>query len=281
MAGYNYMESRFEMDGELYPNRAIVATETHPAAIDTGWAGVVDNPHVIGDFIWTGWDYLGEAGIGRTVYAKPGDAAGPSAFQGEYPWLTAWCGDIDITGHRRPQSYYREIVFGLRTDPYIAVGRPEHHGEAAGATPWSWSDVVSSWSWEGHEGAPVTVEVYADADEVELLVNGRSVGSQPAGKANRYRAAFETVFEPGLHRGRGATGRHRVRPDRASARPTEPVQLNATVDRSEIAADPRDLAFVTLALVDPMACLRCGRTRGRGHGRRPGGAPGVGHRRIR
>ena len=99
---------------------------------------------------------------------------------GGYPWLTAWCGDIDITGHRRPQSYYREIVFGLRADPYLAVQRPEHHGEAAAGTPWSWTDVVSSWSWAGREGAPVTVEVYADADEVELLVNGRSVGRRPA-----------------------------------------------------------------------------------------------------
>ena len=249
VAGYNYMESRFETDGELYPNRVIVASETHPAAIDTGWAGVVDNPHVIGDFVWTGWDYLGEAGIGRTVYAAPGESAAPSSFQGEYPWLTAWCGDIDITGHRRPQSYYREIVFGLRRDPYIAVGRPEHHGQAFGTTPWSWSDVVSSWSWEGHDQAPVTVEVYADADEVELLVNGKSVGTQPAGKATRYRAAFETVFEPGrieavARRGGTECGRTEIR----SA--SGPAHLEAEVDRAEIAADSHDLAFVSLTLVD-------------------------------
>jgi beta-galactosidase len=249
VAGYNYMESRFEIDGELYPNRVIVASETHPAAIDRGWAGVLENPHVIGDFTWTGWDYLGEAGIGRIVYARPGEPPGPQAFQGEYPWLTAWCADIDITGHRRPQSYYREIVFGLRTDPYIAVGRPEHHGKAFGGTPWSWSDVVSSWSWDGHEGDPVTVEVYADADEVELLVNGTSMGAQPAGRANRYRAVFETAYEPGLLeavavRGGTETGRTAVR----SA--SGPAVLQAVVDRAEIAADPGDLAFVTLTIVD-------------------------------
>jgi beta-galactosidase len=153
---------------------------------------------VIGDFTWTGWDYLGEAGIGRTVYGQPDTTPGIQSFLGEYPWRTAWCGDIDITGHRRPQSYYREIVFGLRSDPYLAVQRPEHHGETGAGTPWSWSDVVSSWSWAGYEGAPVTVEVYADADEVELFVNGRSVGRQPTGAAHRYRAAFETTYEPGL-----------------------------------------------------------------------------------
>ena len=155
---------------------------------------------MIGDFTWTGWDYLGEAGIGRTVYSEPEhDAGDPVLHWATYPWRTAWCGDIDITGHRRPQSYYREIVFGLRTDPYVAVQRPEHHGKVAAGTPWSWSDVVSSWSWAGHEGAPVTVEVYADADEVELVVNGRSLGRQPSGRAAPLHVpASRPSYEPGL-----------------------------------------------------------------------------------
>ena len=197
VVGYNYMETRFATDGDLYPNRVIVGSETHPPAIDRGWAAVRRYPHVIGDFTWTGWDYLGEAGIGRTVYGTPDPAQGMQSFHGEYPYRTAWCGDIDITGYRRPQSYYREIVFGLRSDPYLAVRSPVHHGEAASGTPWSWSDVVSSWSWVGHEGAPVTVEVYADADEVELLLNGRPVGRQASGASQRYRSTFETTYETG------------------------------------------------------------------------------------
>ncbi len=169
VAGYNYMESRYELDHDRYPNRVIVGSETHPAAIDTLWAAVRRYPHVIGDFTWTGWDYLGEVGIGRTVYGEPDPSAGPPAFLGEFPWLTAWCGDIDITGHRRPQSYYREIVFGRRTDPYVVVRRPQFHGQPTSGTPWQWSDAVSTWSWEGFEQRPVTVEVYGDGDEVELL----------------------------------------------------------------------------------------------------------------
>ncbi len=129
-AGYNYMYTRFGMDGESYPDRVIVATETHPGTVDRGWAGVTGNPYVIGDFTWTGWDYLGEAGIGRIAYGDGAGGLGMSAFHGDYPWVIAGCGDIDITGRRRPQSYYREIVFGLRTDPYVAVLRPEHHGQA-------------------------------------------------------------------------------------------------------------------------------------------------------
>ena len=89
-------------------------------------------PYVIGDFTWTGWDYLGEVGIGRTVYGAPDPAAGRAASWAGIPWRTAWCGDIDITGHRRPQSYYREIVFGLRSDPVrrrAATRAPRPGGE--------------------------------------------------------------------------------------------------------------------------------------------------------
>jgi beta-galactosidase len=254
VAGYNYMELRYEGDGKAYPNRVIVGTETHPAAIDTGWAAVRAQAHVIGDFTWTGWDYLGEAGIGRTVYNATGSPVGPSSFLGEYPWRAAWCGDIDITGHRRPQSYYREIVFGRRSDPYVAVRRPEHHGKEAGSTPWSWTDSISSWSWEGYEGRPVTVEVYAEADEVELLVNGRSIGTRPAGPDRRYRAEFETVYEAGLleavaRRGGRESGRTALRSAKG------PVRLRVEADRRAIRAHPLDLAFVTIALVDDEGAL--------------------------
>jgi beta-galactosidase len=254
VAGYNYMEPRYASDGETCPQRVVVGSETYPAAIDTGWAEVRALPHVIGDFTWTGWDYLGEAGIGRTVYRDVGAEAPPGAFHGEYPWRAAWCGDVDITGHRRPQSYYREIVFGLRTDPFIAVLRPEHHGKVAASTPWAWSDSVASWSWDGHEDAPTVVEVYADADEVELLVNGRSLGTRPAGPAVRYRAAFETPYEPGeleavARRGGEPIGHASLR----SAAGT--VLLAVEADRKAIRAHPLDLAFVSLTLVDGQGVL--------------------------
>jgi beta-galactosidase len=260
VAGYNYMDSRYAIDGEQYPNRVIVGSETHPMAIDVGWAGVVAHPHVIGDFTWTGWDYLGEAGIGRTDYGVQGEAAAPSSFLGAYPWRTAWCGDVDITGHRRPQSYYREIVFGLRSDPYIAVIRPAHHGETGGTTPWSWSDSVSSWSWAGHEGSAVTVEVYAASEEVELLLNGRSLGRQPTGSKHRFRATFETIYDPGLLEAvawdaTGRVGQSRLRSAQG------PVELAVEVDRSVIAANAQDLAFVSISLVDPSGVLQMGTDR--------------------
>jgi beta-galactosidase len=208
------------------------------------------HPNVIGDFTWTGWDYLGEAGIGRVEYGDERPSLGMAAFQGEFPWLAACCGDLDITGHRRPQSYYREIVFGLRRDPFIAVLRPEHHARAVvHSSPWAWGDVVSSWSWSGQEGKPLTVEVYADADEVELQLNGRSLGRQPATEKHRFRAEFETEYEPGelvaiAWRGGEEVGRMVLE----SA--TSEVQLATSADRTEIRAGSSDLAYIELMLLD-------------------------------
>lgn len=251
VAGYNYAQSRYEMDGELFPNRVIVGSETNPEDIDRNWTAVRQLPYLIGDFTWTGWDYLGEAGIGRVEYdSRSGGGTDLTGLLGSFPWLTAQTGDIDITGHRRPASYYREVVFGLRRDPYIVVEPPVHHGRTpTHASPWSWPSGISSWSWPGHEGAPVKVVVYADADEVELILDGASLGRRPAGEEHRYRASFDTVVAAGelvaVARTAGAeVGRCALRSageDRA---------LAVRPDRERIGADGSDLAFVAVELVD-------------------------------
>jgi hypothetical protein len=187
---------RYELDRKLFPHRVIMGSETHPTRIDRLWRLVLDNSHVFGDFTWTGWDYLGEAGVGRTGYADEDSAPG-QGIAGTYPWLTARTGDIDITGHRRAPSYYREIVYGLRTEPYITVHRPENHGRGIVAGPWSWPSTVASWSWDGAEGDPVRVDVYSDAEEVELYLDGVPVGRAPAGPRNRYQATFDVIYRPG------------------------------------------------------------------------------------
>jgi beta-galactosidase len=173
-----------------------------------------------------------------------------TAFAGKFPWLTAWCGDIDIIGVRRPQSYYREIVFGLRAAPYIGVLRPEHHGRfVRHASPWAFSDVASSWTWPGYETRPVQVEVYSDADEVELLVNSRSCGRRPAGPAHNFRAIFEACYEPG--RIEAVAWRDGTAAERTILRSAEgPVQVSLHVDRHEIADSTVDAAFVEIRLVD-------------------------------
>ncbi|MET0861555.1 MAG: glycoside hydrolase family 2 TIM barrel-domain containing protein [Microbacterium sp.] len=248
VVGFNYAESRYALDAELFPHRVIVGSETFPAKIERMWTLVLEHPHVIGDFTWTGWDYLGEAGIGRVDYT---DVEGyqPTGTAGPYPYLLAESGDIDITGHRRTVSYYREIAFGLRTDPYLAVHRPQHHGRPTATTPWSWDDSVASWTWGVEPGAPVVVDVYSDADEVELLLNGEHVGTATVGEITPLIARFETVYRPGelvaVARSAGAeTGRTRLRTADGAPR------LTLSAERTAIAADPDDLAFVEIAIAD-------------------------------
>ena len=192
VAGYNYMASRYEDDKKAYPNRIIVGSETYPPDIAKNWALVKALPHVIGDFTWTGWDYIGEAGVGI-----PGYTMGEGGFGAVFPAQLAYCGDFDLIGNRRPASYFREAVFGLSNTPYIAVQNPRHYGEQLLRTPWMISDATASWTWPGWEGKPVIVEVYAPGKEVELLLNGKSLGKKPSGAAGGFRTLFETVYTPG------------------------------------------------------------------------------------
>jgi beta-galactosidase len=211
---------------------------------------VIEHPSVIGDFTWTGWDYLGEAGIGRTEYGEERPMLGMSAFHGEFPALTAWCGDIDITGHRRPQSHHREIVFGLSTGPHLVVEPPEHHGKVLiHASPWAWPDVVPSWTWDGHEDAPINVHVYAAADEVELMLDGTSLGRTKANDDQPFAFPFDTTYRPGVLEAVAWRGAEEV--GRTSLRTaTGDVHIDAHADRTEIRTDGTDLAFVKLTLID-------------------------------
>ncbi len=195
IAGYNYMSARYGPDGKAYPNRVIVGSETYPPEIARNWALVETLPHVIGDFTWTGWDYIGEAGVGCPSYGKK-----DSPFGLGYPCQLAYCGDIDITGFRRPLSYYRQIVFGLRLEPFIAVQNPYHYGEPLNKTPWILSDTISSWTFPGREGQPLVVEVYSPGEEVELFINNNSQGRKPAGSGAGFRTLFETSYQPGMIR---------------------------------------------------------------------------------
>ncbi len=176
--GYNYMTSRYLKDAAKYKDRVMVGTETYPKQIAENWDVITQSPAVIGDFTWTGWDYLGEV--------SP-----------VYPDLMNTGGDISVIGNRRPVSYYREIVFGLTKQPCIAVQNPSNYGIPRNFGPWCYTDCTFCYSYEGQEGKPIMIQVYAGGDTVELFQNGKSLGKQACGKDTRYETQFNTVYEPG------------------------------------------------------------------------------------
>jgi len=243
VAGYNYLTGRHAMDHAIRPNRLVLGIETFPSDIVRLWGIVKENPHVLGDVTWAGYDYLGEAGMGVFYYD------GRRGFYPNWPCTTAYAGDIDITGFRRTISYLREIVYGLRESPYIAVERVNHYGEKPNKTPWMWKDEIASWTWRGYEGKSAVINVYAAADEVELYLNGRLLGRKPAGEKNGYQAVFKTVYEPGELTAFGYCNGEQTgvcRLQSASGR----TKLQLSADRTELAADGDDLAFIDVFLAD-------------------------------
>ena len=188
LCGYNYMMPCYEEDTRKNPNRIIFGSETNPPTISRLWSYVSQDTANLGDFTWTGWDYLGEVGVGITSYD------GVSRFAQPYPALLAYCGDFDLTGHRRPLSYLREIVFGLRKAPYLSVELPQHYGKKIANTPWAVTETVHSWTWRGYEGKPIHVEIYAAGDEVALLQNGVEVSRVVI---KYHRAGFDICYQAG------------------------------------------------------------------------------------
>lgn len=241
--GYNYLTGRHVLEHELDPNHTVLGTETFPSDIVRLWDVVKNNHHVIGDMTWTGWDYIGEAGCGVTYYD------GRQGFMSNWPISLSGMGDMDILGNRRPISFVREIVFGLRKEPFIAVEPVDHYGETPSQTTWPWKDERISWTWAGFEGKPAVVNVYSDGDEVELFLNGESLGRKPAGETNGFAARFETVYQPGelkavCYRGGTAAEFDTLRTA------GETVHLHVEADRQELQADGADLGYVMISLRD-------------------------------
>lgn len=250
IAGYNYAAVRYGKDTEEFPNRIIVGSETYPKDLDNNWTLVEQYPQLIGDFAWTAWDYLGETGIGKITY---GEKQG-LGFYAAYPYKAAYCGDINLIGDRRPVSFWREIIWGFRTKPYLAVQPPQYYGIEHGMTKWSMTDAVRSWNWEGYENKPVIVESYLDADEAELYINGDFVEKKVVGERKKFMALFDTVYIPGIVEVVAYKNGKEI--DRDSiVTAEENLKISAYADRKEIPADESDICYIDISIVDSLGNL--------------------------
>jgi beta-galactosidase len=250
IAGYNYMASRYRSDGKRYPGRVIVGSETNPSETVAIWREIENLPYVIGDFTWTGWDYIGEAGYAAVHYNQR-----RRQIYAPWPALLAGMPVIDITGHRQTQAYLNEMALHDRQRPYIAVQPLNHAGEERAAREGR-TDSIRSWSWEGYEGRMAVVEVYADADRVELQLDGVKVGVEAAGSTRRYLSTFSVPYRPGelTALAYDATGGEIGRDTLASAGPG--LQICAEAECDELRADGADLAYIPIVLTDHAGTVR-------------------------
>lgn len=189
VAGYNYGIRRYEHDLKKYPKRIIVGSETFCSDAYTFWETAKKHPRVIGDFVWSGMDYLGETGIGSWEYK---DYA-PDFSHGE-GWVAAGSGRIDLTGRELAEMTYTRVAFELEKIGIGVVPVP-YAGQKHSPSAWKMTNAIESWSWRGCAGKKTQVEVYARADHVSLFVNGKCVGTKkPQGDC---RVVFETAYEDG------------------------------------------------------------------------------------
>ena len=172
IAGYNYASGRYKMEAKENPNRIIVGSETFPQDIAKNWKMVEELPYLIGDFMWTAWDYIGEVGLGAWAYTKDG-----KSFNKPYPWLLADTGAFDILGTPNGEAFLAKTVWGLSEKPIIAV-QPVGYDVKPAKAVWRGTNAIPSWSWKDCDGKSAIVEVYSDAAVVELVLNGKQVGKK-------------------------------------------------------------------------------------------------------
>jgi len=226
------------MEGKCHPDRLIFGSETFPQDIVKNWAMVKQYPYLIGDFMWTAWDYIGEVGIGAWAYTNDG-----TGFNKPYPWLLADTGAFDIIGTPNGEMFLAQAAWGLLDKPVIGVQPVNHPGMNPAKMAWRGTNALHSWAWSGCDGNRAIVEVYTDAAVIELLINGKKIGKK---KVKGYKAAFKTKYKAGTIEavaydaaGRevsrsellSATGNTRicVAPEVSEARPGEVVYVNISI----------------------------------------------------
>ena len=189
ICGYNYASGRYKSDGKKHPDRVIVGSETYPQDIAKNWKKVKELPYLVGDFMWTAWDYLGEAGIGAWAYTPDG-----KSFSKPYPWLLGDTGAMDILGNPNGELFHASAVWEKLEKPVICV-QPINHDVKPTKAAWRGTNSIPSWSWKGCEGRKAVVEVYTTADSVTLSLNGKQIGRK---NAKGGKAVFKVTYEPGV-----------------------------------------------------------------------------------
>jgi beta-galactosidase len=219
------------------------------AKMAEGMAGMMNNSSMVDQL------FLGMAN-GKDVMAEmaknnsdPNAKAMMEVFMHGFPWHAAACGDLDLTGFRKPQSYYRDIIWNGGDRVYATVRLPEPEGKKIIAIMWATYPTLSTWNWPGQEGKNLDVEVYSGAERVRLFLNDKLIGEKPTGREQEFKAVFSVPYAPGIMKAVGLRG-DRVVAESVLTTASEPVKLRVSGDRNVLQSDGEDLSFVTVEAVD-------------------------------
>jgi beta-galactosidase len=193
-----------------------------------------------------GVDVMAEMAKGA---ADPAAKAATAVMFHDYPWHAAACGDLDLTGYRKPQSYYRDILWNGGDRVYATVRLPEPEGKKIIAVGWATYPTLPSWTWPGQEGKELQVEVYSGAEKVRLFLNDKLIGEKPTGREQEFKATFSVPYAAGTLKAVGIRGDRAVA-ESILATAGNATTLRVTADRTEVKADGQDLSFLAVEAVD-------------------------------
>lgn len=248
IGGYNYQFQNYEADHAKHPQRIMYGSESVPQHAWENWELVKRLPYVIGDFVWTGMDYMGESGIGHTRLVDVGEE-GRGNFLKPWPWYISWCGDLDILGNKKPQSRYRDVLWD-ESRLELLVSAPLPDGKESRLSYWGWYDEAPHWNWEGHEGAVMQVKAYSSLDAVRLELNGRNLGVAEIDSLDKYVARFSVPYEAGELRAIGMMGGKET--DSVLLKTTGPAAaLDLAPEQTGFDAHYNALAFIHVDARDP------------------------------
>ncbi len=243
VCGYNYAKDQYVVDHERKPNRVMFGTESYALTAFDYWMSVLDHPWVVGDFIWTGFDYIGEASIGWRGYEQE---------KNFYPWNLAYCGDIDICGWKRPQSFYRDALWKKnQLSLFVKPLQPSFpvNPKKEDWSIWNWDDVVSDWNWEGYEDSTFEINIYSSCNEVELFLNNKSFGKKSTNRSTKFMAVYNVPYKAGELKAIGYENGKQVN-IYVLKTANKPTQIKLTADKNKINANGEDLSYITVELVD-------------------------------
>ena len=202
---------------------------------DVEFAGLEASPQVLGEFVWTGFDYLGEP-TPDFAWDQPRD-------ERDWPARSSYFGIVDLAGFPKDRYYLYQSQW--TTKPMVHV--------------------LPHWNWAGLEGQPIPVMVYTNAEEVELFLNGRSLGRKkkgepyviPVGKkisedlrfTTKYRIVWEVPYAPGTLTAVAFAGGRTVASTEVRTAGA-PARVVLVPDRTTLHADGEDLSFVTVRIED-------------------------------
>lgn len=237
--GYNYTYYEYEKDHETYPERVIAGTESYAMSIFEYWKLNTEKPYVVGDFVWTGMDYIGEAGIGQVM---------TDSVTMVWPWIISNCGDIDLIGDKKPQNYYRDVVWD-RSLLEMEVEEIAPEGKEWIIRNWGWPRTYRSWNWPGNEGKSMKVFVYTKSDSVRLELNGKPLETQAAKPDSKFTYTFNVPYVAGELKAIAISGGKQLAV-KSITTTGSPKSIRINPDRDEITTNRNDLAYLTIDLLD-------------------------------